>query len=60
MNYMFANCQYLASFPDISKWNLDNLVEYKGIFQNCKLFKHPELKSNKNKNKNNNDGWMII
>ena len=32
---MFYNCLSLASLPDISKWNVDNVGDNEDIFNNC-------------------------
>jgi hypothetical protein len=35
MSGMFLNCNSLISLPKIEKWNIDNLKDYKIMFENC-------------------------
>ena len=35
MKYMFAGCDSLKSFPDISRWNTSNVINMEGIFYMC-------------------------
>jgi len=39
MNYMFAGCISLISIPDISNWNISNVLNLKGLFARCNLLK---------------------
>ena len=32
MSFIFCNCNYLESLPDISKWNTENVINMSGIF----------------------------
>ena len=45
MSFMFSECSELSSFPDISKWNTNNVINCKDIFDQClKLSKVPFFK----------------
>ena len=35
MTEMFYNCSALNSFPDLKKWNLNNVTEKNGMFDGC-------------------------
>ena len=35
LSYMFSNCKYLSSLPDLSKWNTMNITNMKYLFNNC-------------------------
>ena len=35
MSLMFYNCKSLTSLPDISGWNINNLIYYKDMFTKC-------------------------
>ena len=37
--YLFYNCSSLTSLPDISKWNIYDVVTLKGIFSGCSSLK---------------------
>ena len=44
MSFMFKKCSELLSLPDISKWNTNNVTNYKDIFGQClKLSKLPNI-----------------
>ena len=32
---MFEKCHSLISLPDISKWNISNIIDMRRIFENC-------------------------
>ena len=34
---MFSHCELLASLPDISKWNTNNVEDITNMFDNCLL-----------------------
>ena len=36
MSEMFFRCESLSSFPDISKWNTDNVSDMSDMFRRCK------------------------
>ena len=36
MIWMFYGCSSLSSFPDISKWNTNNVTNMSGMFIGCK------------------------
>ena len=35
MSYMFSKCDSLNSFPDLSKWNTQELINIKDIIKGC-------------------------
>ena len=35
MDSMFSECYSLSSLPDISKWNISNVINMKDMFKNC-------------------------
>ena len=35
MDYMFSGCSSLSSFPDISKWNTNNVTNMDYMFSGC-------------------------
>jgi len=35
MSYLFYNCISLSSLPDISKWNIDNVINMDNLFSYC-------------------------
>jgi len=35
MSFMFYECSSLSSFPDISKWNTNNVTNMSGMFDEC-------------------------
>ena len=35
MGFLFSGCSSLISLPDISKWNLINVRNIKGMFSEC-------------------------
>ena len=35
MSYIFKGCITLKYLPDISKWNISNVTNITGIFENC-------------------------
>jgi len=35
MSFMFNECSKLSSLPDISKWNINNVINMKVMFQAC-------------------------
>ena len=35
MSYMFYGCSSLSSFPDISKWNTNNVTNMSYLFNGC-------------------------
>ena len=37
MSYLFNECSSLVELPDISKWNIKNISNLNGIFNNCSL-----------------------
>ena len=44
IDYMFFNCTFLKSLPDISKWNLKNTTTIYAMFYNCiSLISLPDL-----------------
>ena len=44
MSYMFHNCWYLTSFPNISKWNISQVKNMSHMFHNCySLLSFPKL-----------------
>ena len=46
MSQLFYGCNSLKSFPDISKWDITNLVEKKEMFNNCSKSLNIPLKFN--------------
>ena len=51
MSLIFSGCSKLCSLPDISKWNINNDADMRGMFQNCsQLSSIPDI-SNWNTNK---------
>ena len=41
---MFYNCESLSSLPDISKWNINNVIDISSMFYNCKsLLNLPDI-----------------
>ena len=34
--YMFYNCEFLSSLPDISKWNTKKATDISFMFYNCR------------------------
>ena len=38
MKNMFSFCSSVADFPDISKWNINNVKEKEGMFYQCKNY----------------------
>ena len=54
MSYMFHDCSYLESLPDISKWNTSNVNDMSAIFYNCyKLSSLPDISKWNTSNVNN-------
>ena len=39
MIYIFSNCESLKSFPDISKWEIQNINNMSYMFSYCKSLK---------------------
>jgi surface protein len=40
---MFNKCSELKSIPDLSKWDTNNVIDMRGIFNGCKnLIEIPE------------------
>ena len=35
MSGMFSNCTSLSSLPDISKWNINNVIDMSYMFSRC-------------------------
>ena len=35
MNSMFRQCSSLLNLPDISKWNIENVIDISEIFKEC-------------------------
>jgi len=38
--YMFYGCKSLSSFPDISKWNTNNVINMSHMFINVIHYQH--------------------
>ena len=39
MSWMFCGCSSLVSLPDISKWNINKVINMRNMFWGCKLLK---------------------
>ena len=39
MNNLFDRCSSLISLPDISKWNVSNVIDMENMFSNCSSLK---------------------
>ena len=56
---MFYNCSSLSSLADISKWNIDNVIDMNGMFSFCSsLSSLPDI-SQWNTNNVKNMSWMF-
>ena len=57
MSYMFNHCWSLATLPDISKWNINNIKKINNMFSGCKSLKSfpdiSKIKINEEINKEN-------
>ena len=51
MSFIFFNCYSLSSLPDISKWNINNVIRLNCTFSRCvSLLSMPDISKWKTKN----------
>ena len=61
MSYLFYGCKSLLSLPDISKWDFNDFIEMRGIFNRCEsLISLPNISTRNINNYNPKKLYQII